>query len=102
MASITEVRRLRNNCSPSRPAQAVAAIPQILSDDHKRCDALFAQCEAAVLEQHWVAAAACHAQFCRAVDAHLAAEESVLFPAFESAIAGWADAGDAEGACVNA
>ena len=43
-----------------------------------------------MLEQRWVAAAACHAQFCRAVDAHLAAEESVLFPAVESAMGGQA------------
>ncbi|HYA96289.1 MAG TPA: hemerythrin domain-containing protein [Terriglobales bacterium] len=64
----------------------MATIAQTLSDDHKRCDALFAQCEAAVLEQRWVDAAVCHAQFCRAVDAHLTAEESVLFPAFESAV----------------
>jgi hemerythrin-like domain-containing protein len=63
----------------------MANIVQTLSDHHRRCDALFAQCEAAVLKERWADGSACHARFCRAMDAHLNAEESVLFPAFESA-----------------
>jgi len=64
----------------------MTGIAKTLSDHHKLCDALFAQCERAALEQRWAETDEFHARFCRAMDAHLGAEESVLFPAFESAV----------------
>ena len=62
----------------------MVTIAGVMSRHHGMCDALFAQCEAAVLEQRWGDADGYHARFCRAIEAHLGAEESLLFPAFES------------------
>jgi len=63
----------------------MAKIAQTLASHHRLCDELFANCDAAALEQRWEEAQELHARFSRALDAHLRAEENVLFPAFESA-----------------
>lgn len=57
----------------------------LLSDDHRHCDDLFAAAESAVSRADWPAATAAFAAFRAAVERHLAAEESELFPAFEAA-----------------
>jgi len=67
------------------PMRTMADIAKTMSEHHRACDALFGQCETAALSQHWADAQELHARFCRAMDAHLDAEESVLFPAFEAA-----------------
>lgn len=59
------------------------AITHHLLPDHRRCDDLFYQAEAAALRNDWDAAADQLAQFLAAMDRHFAMEEEVLFPAFE-------------------
>lgn len=56
-------------------------ISEFMSTDHQRCDALFAEAEAAAP----AAAAQAFATFAEAMQHHLAMEEQVLFPAFEQA-----------------
>jgi iron-sulfur cluster repair protein YtfE (RIC family) len=56
-------------------------ISDFMSTDHQRCDALFAEAEAAPPD----AAAQAFAAFADAMQRHLAMEEQVLFPAFEQA-----------------
>jgi len=48
------------------------------------CDELSAKRKAAALEKRWADVVDCHARFCRPLDTHLRAEESVLFLVFES------------------
>ncbi len=60
------------------------SIAKTLGDHHRLCDELFAKCETAALEGRWQEAQDLHAGFARVLDAHLRAEEGVLFPAFES------------------
>jgi hemerythrin-like domain-containing protein len=62
----------------------LANIAKTMSDHHRQCDALFGQSETAALEERWAHAEQMHARFCQAMDAHLAAEETILFPVFES------------------
>lgn len=59
-------------------------ITRRLSDDHNHCDDLFAAAESAVGKRHWDAAERLFAVFRNALARHFAAEEEVLFPAFES------------------
>lgn len=58
-------------------------IREFMADDHRRCDDVFADAEQAVADGDWVRADARFAQFRQAVLQHFAAEESLLFPAFE-------------------
>jgi hemerythrin superfamily protein len=58
---------------------------QILPDHHRHCDALFAAAEALVERGDWDAARPAFEHFNAQMQAHFDAEESVLFPAFESA-----------------
>jgi iron-sulfur cluster repair protein YtfE (RIC family) len=60
-------------------------ILSFLSDDHRHCDALFADAETAVSDARWADAASDFAQFLTRMRHHFAMEEQVLFPAFESA-----------------
>ena len=55
-----------------------------LSADHRRCDELFAEAEAAVRRRDWAAAADKFQVFHAAMLRHLHMEENVLFPAFEA------------------
>ncbi len=54
-----------------------------MAADHRRCDAHFVATEDAVIAGDWEAAGAAFRRYGDALDAHLAMEEEVLFPAFE-------------------
>lgn len=58
-------------------------IKEFMAGDHRRCDDVFAEAEQAVADGDWALADARFAQFRQAVLQHFAAEESLLFPAFE-------------------
>jgi len=58
---------------------------QILPAHHKHCDDLFVAAEEAVQRGDWAAATPACAHFCDQMKAHFAAEEDLLFPAFEAA-----------------
>lgn len=53
--------------------------------DHRHCDVFFASAEQAAAAQAWDRARASFSAFQRAMEQHFAAEEKVLFPAFERA-----------------
>jgi hemerythrin-like domain-containing protein len=57
-----------------------------LTDDHKRCEALFVQVGTDVMQRDWQAAGTGFAQFRSMLTAHIEMEESYLFPAFEKAM----------------
>ena len=59
------------------------SIRDFLTDDHRRCDDVFAEVEQAVAKGDWTAASDAFSRFAGAVLQHFATEESVLFPAFE-------------------
>src|SRR5512135_1752513 len=61
---------------------------QILPDHHRHCDDLFVAAEAAVQRGDWAAAAPACAHFRAQMEAHFAAEEEMLFPAFERVAGG--------------
>jgi iron-sulfur cluster repair protein YtfE (RIC family) len=61
------------------------SISSFLGDDHDRCDDLFAQAERSIDTKDWDQAGRDFAAFRTALEQHLAAEEEVLFPAFEQA-----------------
>lgn len=56
-----------------------------MTDDHRHCDELFAEAEAAAHEGDAAKAAEVFSAFAEAMEAHLGAEETVLFPEFEAA-----------------
>ena len=58
---------------------------QILPDHHRHCDDLFAAAEDVVQRGEWAAAAPAFERFHAQMQAHFAAEEDLLFPAFEAA-----------------
>ena len=58
---------------------------QILPEHHRHCDDLFAAAEDAVQRGEWAAAAPAFERFQEQMKAHFAAEEDLLFPAFEAA-----------------
>jgi iron-sulfur cluster repair protein YtfE (RIC family) len=58
---------------------------QILPDHHRHCDSLFVAAEEAVRRGDWAAATNAFAHLRRQMEAHFAAEEDLLFPAFEAA-----------------
>jgi iron-sulfur cluster repair protein YtfE (RIC family) len=59
-------------------------IARLLADDHSRCDQRFAEAENAVSEGGWERAERLFEAFRAALSRHFAAEEEVLFPAFEA------------------
>lgn len=59
-------------------------LTQSLENHHKHCDDAFATAEAAVLKKRWDEAAQLQALFRSEMEAHFTAEESLLFPAFET------------------
>ncbi len=54
-----------------------------MTEDHRRCDDVFAEVEQAVAGGDWGAAAESFGRFHTGVLQHFATEESLLFPAFE-------------------
>lgn len=58
-------------------------IRDFMAGDHRRCDDVFVDVEQAVNAGEWDRATAAYTQFQNAVLQHFAAEESLLFPAFE-------------------
>jgi hemerythrin superfamily protein len=65
---------------------AMDTITGYLTNDHKRCDALFIEAENYVNTDLWDRAEVCFQQFYQALEQHFAMEEQVLFPTFETAI----------------
>jgi len=61
-------------------------ISNYLEKDHHRCDALFAQMEASIVDENWEQAERVFQAFQQALEQHLSMEERILFPAFEKAI----------------
>jgi hemerythrin-like domain-containing protein len=59
-------------------------IRTFMTDDHRHCDDLFAAAEQAAGAGQLVVAEAAFGKFRDTVAAHLAAEETTLFPAFEA------------------
>ena len=58
-------------------------ISNYMTDDHHRCDELFAQAESAASGKDWSAIAADLQVFLDSMARHFKMEEEVLFPAFE-------------------
>jgi iron-sulfur cluster repair protein YtfE (RIC family) len=65
------------------PVFIMSSIKDFMVGDHHRCDDLFADAEQAVAAQAWDRASAAFGSFQAAMQQHFAAEEDVLFPAFE-------------------
>ena len=59
-------------------------IRDLLADHHRQCDGLFAGIEQAIDAGEWEQATVEFSRFCTCMLQHFAAEESVLFPAFEA------------------
>jgi hemerythrin-like domain-containing protein len=59
-------------------------IQAFMAGDHRRCDDIFNAIEQAVEAGAWARASAAFARFEHALLQHFAAEEAVLFPAFEA------------------
>ena len=62
----------------------MGTILDYLGCDHRACDALFASAEEAVTQKDWDSARSKFGHFHAAMLRHLAREERVLFPAFET------------------
>ena len=60
------------------------SIRDVMAADHRQCDDYFAAVERSVAAVAWADAKAAFVQFRDAMLRHLAAEESILFPAFEA------------------
>lgn len=58
---------------------------QVLPDHHRHCDSLFVAAEESVRRGDWTAATASFERLHGQMEAHFAAEEDLLFPAFEAA-----------------
>lgn len=58
-------------------------IKQMMQEDHRRCDDLFAKTEELVANEQWDTARTTFSDFSDAFNHHLAMEEEVLFPEFE-------------------
>ena len=63
----------------------MTSIYDVMGSHHKHCDELFSACEDACLNQHWDKGSTEFDRFRETFEAHLAAEERILFPAFETA-----------------
>jgi iron-sulfur cluster repair protein YtfE (RIC family) len=62
----------------------MSTILEFLGSDHHACDNVFASAEEAVARKDWDSARSLFDRFQAAMARHLAMEEDVLFPAFES------------------
>lgn len=63
----------------------MSEIRQILPAHHTHCDDLFSAAEAAAQKGDWAACESAQSAFSTELEAHLSAEERLLFPAFENA-----------------
>ena len=61
----------------------MTTIRTFMTDDHRRCDDLFAEVEQAIAKKSLPAAKAAFAHFRNAMLAHFDCEEKTLFPSFE-------------------
>jgi len=61
----------------------MGTITQVLSEEHTRCDNLFAELESLVSAEKWDAVVGKFDHFIHAMESHFLDEEDVLFPAFE-------------------
>ena len=61
------------------------SIPDYMTDHHRHCDELFAEAESAVAQNDWPLANQKWQDFSKAFEAHIQAEETILFPLFERA-----------------
>ncbi|MEW7978785.1 MAG: hemerythrin domain-containing protein [Candidatus Sedimenticola endophacoides] len=61
----------------------MTAIAETLTIDHRRCDDIFADAEAAVAKSDWQHGEPVFKEFSQALEHHFEMEESVLFPDFE-------------------
>ena len=61
------------------------SIPDYMTASHRQCDEVFAEAESAVAENNWPAAKQKWQEFSRELEAHIQAEETILFPLFERA-----------------
>jgi len=62
----------------------MTTIRSFMTDDHRRCDELFAEAEQAIGKGNLEAARAAFGHFRTATLAHFASEEKTLFPSFEA------------------
>ena len=62
----------------------MSTIVEFLGSDHRACDDVFASAEVAVAQNDWDNARSLFERFQTAMAHHLAMEEKILFPAFES------------------
>ena len=58
-------------------------IAELMQDHHRRCDTEFVEAEDALRRGHWAAGRSLLEAFGRDLENHFAAEEEILFPAFE-------------------
>lgn len=63
-------------------------ICEYLSQEHLRCDRLFAKVEACISQRDWEGADQQFRVFEQAMASHIVMEESILFPAFMNAVSG--------------
>jgi hemerythrin-like domain-containing protein len=61
------------------------SIPDYLTAKHRQCDELFTEAESAVAANDWPLAEQKWRDFARALEVHIQAEETILFPHFEQA-----------------
>jgi hemerythrin-like domain-containing protein len=59
-------------------------ITDLMTHDHRSCDEFFAQAESKAARSDWNGASEAFERFARALEAHFGAEETILFPRFES------------------
>ena len=62
----------------------MTSIRTFMTDDHRRCDDLFAEAEQAIARKNPAAAKAAFSHFRNALLAHFDSEEKTLFPTFEA------------------
>ena len=61
----------------------MSSINTTFTKQHRQCDAMFADAEAAVAAGNWQQAGQDFSAFAEAMECHLTNEEEILFPAFE-------------------
>jgi iron-sulfur cluster repair protein YtfE (RIC family) len=69
----------------TRQDNAMNLPTRILPEHHRHCDDLFVAAEDSARRDDWAAAEPAFARFRDHMEAHFAAEEDLLFPAFEAA-----------------